>query len=207
MFSMKSDRDIFIRGEGIVLRALRESDLQGSWHTWFNDPEVNIYQNKGIYPNTRKKQADFFASLNRDYSQVTLAIEAVDRGVHIGNVTLKNLSDVHRSAELGIVIGDKAYWGKGYGAQAWWLMTRYGFLTLNLNRIMAHIFKGNQRSLRASSRSGFLVEGEMTDYYYRNGTYHNVVVLAVTSRRWRKLFGAEAATPFSQAPFPGKSAR
>jgi RimJ/RimL family protein N-acetyltransferase len=194
---MSSDRDTFIRGEGINLRALRDNDLQGSWYGWFNDPEVTIFQNKGFYPNTMEKQEEFYRSLRADSTQVTLAIEATEGNLHIGNVTLRGINWVHRSAELGIVVGDKNYWGKKFGEQAWWLMTRYGFLTLNLNRIMAQMMKENSRSLRSALRSGYQVEGEMKQYYFKNGAYRDVLICGVTAERWRSCFGADPFLAFS----------
>src|SRR5207245_3395377 len=116
--------------------------------------------NKGFYPSTPEKQAAYYRQLQSDASQITLAIECTEDCRHIGNATLKDLDWIHRTAELGIVIGEKAYWGRGFGTQAWWLITRYGFLTLNLNKITARIFKGNDRSMGMALRSGYVVEGE-----------------------------------------------
>lgn len=205
--SMNPKGDVFIRGEGINLRALRQADLDGNWFSWFNDPEVNLYQNKGFYPNTREKQAVFFDSLRNDERQVTLAIETEAEGTHIGNVTLKGIDWIHRSAELGIVIGEKGQWGRGYGRQAWWLMTKYGFLVLNLNRISAHMIKENVRSLRTAQRSGFLIEGELQEYYFKNGSYHNVIMTGTTARRWNACFGTDPALRFSESRDPAPEIR
>jgi ribosomal-protein-alanine N-acetyltransferase len=199
---MIAEGDIFIRGEGICLRAPQEADLNGGWYGWFNDPEVNAYQNKGFYPNTREKQAEFFHSLKADASQVPLAIVSADTGLHIGNATLRDINWIHRSAELGIVLGDKDHRGKGFGRQAWWLVARYGFLTLNLNRITATMIKENERSLRSALRSGFQVEGELKEFYFKNGSYHDLIVTGITAARWKKCFGADAALPFSRTGVP-----
>ena len=197
---MSDPRGAYVRGEGIVLRALTEADLEGGWFGWFNDPEVTWFQNKGIFPNTLEKQTAFFRNLQTDPSQVTLAIDS--GGTHIGTITLKDIDWVHRTAELGIVIGEKSHWGKGNGAQAWWLMTRYGFLTLNLNKIVARIFSGNDRSLKSALRAGYIVEGEQAEQYYRHGTYFGVVLVGVTARRWRACFGEDEQRTFSTSPLP-----
>lgn len=196
------DRDAFIRSEGIVLRALRESDLAGAWYGWFNDPDVTWFQNKGILPNTPEKQATYFRRLQAADSQVTLAIECADDGKHIGNVTLKDIDWIHRTAELGIVIGEKMYWGRGFGAQGWWLITRYGILSLNLNKIVARIVKGNDRSLKAALRSGYVVEGEQAEQVYRHGQYQAMTLVGVTATRWRQCFGTDERRRFSESPLP-----
>ena len=199
---MSETLDTFIRGEGIVLRALREEDLVGNWYGWFNDPDVTWFQNKGIYPNTPEKQTAFFHQLQNDSSQLTLAIECCDDSRHIGNVTLKDIDFIHRTAELGIVIGEKTHWGRGFGMQAWWLITRYGFLTLNLNKIIATVIKGNDRSLKAALRSGYVIEGEQQEQYYRHGAYHSLLLLGVTAKRWRDCFGSDETRSFSECPLP-----
>lgn len=185
-----------------MLRALREADLAGNWYAWFNDPEVTWFQNKGFYPNTPAKQEGYFRYLQTEPSQVTLAIECLDDGQHIGNVTLKDLDWIHRTAELGIVIGERKYWGRGFGAQAWWLITRYGVLTLNLNKIIARIFKGNERSLRIALRSGYVLEGEQREQFYRHGVYMDLILVGVTARRWRECFGVDERRTFSESPLP-----
>ena len=200
---MSESRDMFIRGESVVLRALRDEDLSGDWYRWFNDNDVTWFQNKGIFPNTFQKQEAFLRHLQSDASHVTLAIDVGGR--HVGNVTLKDIDWVHRTAEIGIVIGDKSYWGKGLGNEAWWLMTRYGLLTLNLNKITARIFAGNENSLRVARRSGFVVEGEHAEQFYRHGEYHSLVMLGVTGKRWRACFGADERATFSQSAAPVES--
>jgi [ribosomal protein S5]-alanine N-acetyltransferase len=194
---MSDSRLTYIRGDGIILRPLTEKDLDGSWYGWFNDPEVTWYQNKGIFPNTLEKQTVFYQHLQNDSSQVTLAIES--EGVHIGNVTLKDIDWVHRTAELGIVIGEKAFWGKGLGAQAWWLITRYGILTLNLNKIMARVFSGNERSLKSALRSGYVVEGEQAEQFYRHGQYYSAILVGITAARWRACFGTDESRAFGES--------
>ena len=194
------DGHVFIRGEGVALRALRESDLDGPWYSWFNDPDVTWFQNKGLQVNTVASQRKFFEHLQHDRSQVTLAIE--HEGRHVGNVTLKDIDWIHRTAELGIVIGDRGAWGKGLGAQCWWLITRYGFLTLNLNKIIARIFKDNERSMRTALRSGYVVEGTQAQQFYRHGVYHDLVLVGTTAAQWRAQFGTDERRGFSDSPLP-----
>jgi ribosomal-protein-alanine N-acetyltransferase len=193
-------RSRFIPGQGINLRALVESDLDGGWYGWFNDPEVTWFQNKGILPNTPEKQAAFYRHLQTDTSQLTLAIEA--DSVHIGTITLKDIDWVHKTAELGVVIGDREYWGRGFGAQAWWLITRHGFLALNLNKIIARIFRGNDASLRSALRSGYLVEGTQKEMFYRHGEYHDLTLVGVTAARWRSCFGWDEKRSFTESSLP-----
>ena len=57
-------------------------------------------------------------------------------GAHIGNIKLGDINWIHRFSELGIMIGDKRYWGKGYGEEACKLVLAYAFDRLNLNKVI-----------------------------------------------------------------------
>ncbi len=163
----------FINGNGIFLRELRFSDLTGPWYSWLNDSEVTIFQNKGIFPNSIEKQTQYFESLINNNHDIVLAIIEEETNKHIGCVGLHKIDWVHRSAELGIVIGDKDVWGRKYGKQAWNLITEYGFNVLNLHRIFAIIIEGNIASQKSAESAGFELEGKLRDYLFKDGKYLN----------------------------------
>jgi RimJ/RimL family protein N-acetyltransferase len=163
--------DVFIQGIGIYLRELRETDLDGPWYTWLNDSEVTVYQNKGIFPNSKEKQRLYYESITNTSNEVVLAIIEETTNKHVGNVGLHRIDWVHRSAELGIVIGDRAVWGKKFGKQAWQLISDYGFNVLNLHKIYAIIVAGNIPSCKSAESAGFRRDGSMRDFLYKNGKY------------------------------------
>jgi RimJ/RimL family protein N-acetyltransferase len=171
--------DRFLEKGDIYLRSPKLQDLEGNWYQWFNDPVVTKHQNKGIVPNTREKQRAYLASLENSQTDIVFAIIDKKTDQHIGCAGLHHIDPIHRSAELGIVIGEKEFWGKGYGKLAWNLVTCYGFDSLNLHRIYARIFKDNIASQKAAAASGFKVEGEMRDAYFKNGAYHAAVLVSV----------------------------
>ncbi|PWS28172.1 N-acetyltransferase [Pedobacter yonginense] len=163
----------FIDSEQIYLRELRESDLSGPWYTWLNDVDVTTFQNKGIFPNSIEKQTQYYNSLINNPNEVVLAIIEKESGKHIGCTGLHNINWVHRSAELGIVIGDRNAWGKKFGKQAWKLICDYGFQTLNLHRIYAIVVEGNIASAKSAEAAGFKLDGLMRHLLYKNGKYLN----------------------------------
>jgi [ribosomal protein S5]-alanine N-acetyltransferase len=164
----------FVKGKGMYLRELRESDLEGRWYSWFNDSEVTQYQNKKIFPNSRERQREYYNTVKSSATDVVLAIVDERSGKHIGNVGLHKIDWVHRSAELGIVIGEKKFWGKGYGCQAWKMITDYGFDVLNLHRIYAVVMADNKASQNCAERAGFKKEGHIRDVFYKDGKYKSV---------------------------------
>ena len=77
----------------------------------------------------------------------------------IGTYAFDDIDWRIRSAEFGIMIGDKTYWNRGYGTEAVRLLCQHGFNTLNLNRIFLHVFENNPRAIRAYEKAGFILEG------------------------------------------------
>ena len=104
----------------------------------------------------------------------------------IGNSGFFNIDWRNRGAELGIVIGDKAYWNKGYGTEVMRLLLHHGFTTLNLHRIFLRVFEGNPRAIRAYEKAGFVHEGRMRQAEFRDGKYLDVLLMSVLRPEWQE---------------------
>jgi len=78
---------------------------------------------------------------------VELAIETVD-GKHIGNCSLYNIDERIKEAELGIMIGNRDYWDKGYGSDAVTALLRYAFGDKDMKRVYLKTLAENIRAQR-----------------------------------------------------------
>ena len=98
----------------------------------------------------RDEEAWFDALANRAPHEKPLAIECREGNGWrlIGNSGFFDFDFTAHSAEIGIMIGDKSYWNKGYGTEAMGLLLRHGFDTLNLNRIFLRVYVSNPRAIR-----------------------------------------------------------
>lgn len=170
-------KDKFIDLGEIYLRSLRQEDLAGDWYMWLNDPVVTRYQDKGIIPNTREKQQSYFETLGKSSSDIVFAIVLDQTDQHIGNIGLHRIDFIHRHADVGILLGEKEYWNKGFATRSIQAVSNYAVSTLNLHRLTSYIMKENAGSLKAFLKAGFVEEGCMKDYYYKNGRYLDVSVL------------------------------
>ena len=168
----------FIKGNGIFLREPRHSDLDSNWYKWLNDQEVTKFQNKGIFPNTYDKQLEYLKSIQSSNNDVLFSIVEDTSSEHIGCVGLHKIDWISRSAELGIIIGEKKFWGKKFGKESWGLITEYGFKKLNLHRIYAIVIEDNISSKKCAINSGFIQEGIMKDYLFKNGNYLNALLFS-----------------------------
>jgi RimJ/RimL family protein N-acetyltransferase len=168
-----------IEGELVRLRAREASDAGRAWR-WVNDREVTRTL-LVRYPWPRAAEDVYYARLASApiaVSDAAFSIETQD-GTHIGACGLHRASPESRSAELGIMIGEGAYRGRGYGTDAVRALVRFGFDQMNLHRVWLQAFAFNPAGLAAYRKAGFVEEGRLREELYQDGGYHDVVVMGV----------------------------
>jgi ribosomal-protein-alanine N-acetyltransferase len=176
----------FIRGKRVLLRPLMDTDYTMDYLNWLNDPVINEYSQKRPFPSgweDMKKYNDYYLQHPRE-GFVLAVIEKNDLA-HIGNVALVNIQPVHRCAEPTILIGNPRYWNKGYGSECMYLLTKHGFIQLNLNRIFAGSF--NPAFIRCVERIGWKKEGEFQERIWSSGRYHAQVWMGILRSEFRIL--------------------
>lgn len=89
----------------------------------------------------------------------------------LGNVSLFEVNQIHRTATTGIFIGEPENRNKGYGREALSLMLDYAFNVLNLNNVMLRVFAFNQRGLASYKAVGFKEIGVRRQAYFAGGKY------------------------------------
>jgi len=174
-----------IIGERVRLRAMEKEDLP-VFVRWFNDPEVRCHLDM-VVPLSMGQEEKWYADmLSRPPEEQPLCIEIKQDGEwsHIGNLGLMNFNHHDRSAELGISIGGKSFWGKGYGTDAIRLLVNYGFRELNLNRIYLRVIETNPRGKRCYEKVGFSVDGRLREARYLNGKYVDVFIMSILKKEW-----------------------
>jgi RimJ/RimL family protein N-acetyltransferase len=167
-----------IVGARVRLRALEPADLDRCMR-WINDPET-IEHLSIREPISSVSEIQFLqrSSANSDPNSRVFAIETSD-GVPIGNTGLHHIHWQDRNAELGILIGEKDYWSKGYGTDAIRTLLRFAFEELNLHRVGLIVDEDNPRAIRCYEKCGFRREGTMRDAVYRGGRYKAQHIMGV----------------------------
>jgi RimJ/RimL family protein N-acetyltransferase len=174
-----------IYGERIRLVAIEREDLP-LFVKWLNDPEVRRGLELYLPISMAQEEKWFEKMLDRPQDTQPLNIEARDKDewIKIGNMGLFQIDQRARSAEVGIMIGHKAFWNKGYGTEAITLLLKHGFETLNLNRIMLRVYADNPRAIRCYEKAGFIVEGRLRDARYFDGAYWDILLMSVIKSEW-----------------------
>ena len=154
-----SDQGKRLFGEKTVLRAKHLTDA-GNDYLWATDDDLTRLDATDPYPYPLDEYLANYPAGIRDLTKMQFAIETLE-GRHIGNCTCYNIDAICREAELGILIGDRTYWGKGYGTDAVRTFMKYIFEELGMQKICLHTLDWNVRGIRCFEKCGFVECGRV----------------------------------------------
>ncbi len=184
---MARQRGFYLRGERVLLRPLRESDLVVSVRLW--TPELrHCYGGSPTAPRANevamlsgKKQ--WLTRVRRGMEGHFFAIETAGR--YIGHVSLR--LDADNNGHLRIGIEDSTCWGRGYGTEAVRLMLRYAFEDLGLHRMALRVAAYNERARRCYEKCGFRVEGVERQSFQVDGEWQDDVLMGILRDEWEAV--------------------
>lgn len=164
----------FLESEHIFLRPLSVNDDLREYENWLNDQETTRFMGSGRIPISLDLLKDYISKINTSKNDFLLGIFLCENEKHIGNLTLEHIDWIHRKGELGIVIGNRDYLGKGYATEAVNLMLKHCFGRLNLNKITAGMVSLNIASKRLFENCGFVLEGTLKSEFFLEDKYYDV---------------------------------
>jgi RimJ/RimL family protein N-acetyltransferase len=172
---------VFLRGKKTILRPVEESDLP-LITKWINDRKVTRFL-KTRYPVMFSGEKKWFEGLADRKEDVVMVITTL-RGKPIGMMGIHRINLIDGTGTTGAFIGEKSYWSKGFGTDAKMQLLEYCFNTLNLRKIMSKVYAFNARSLAYSKHCGYKVEGVLKQHVFREGKYHDVIILSLFKDDW-----------------------
>jgi RimJ/RimL family protein N-acetyltransferase len=102
----------------------------------------------------------------------------------IGEIEIDGINHISGNGWLGIGIGERNYWGKGYGSEAITLILDFAFLWLNLHRVSLDVFEYNTRGVRAYEKLGFKLEGRKRGALLRDGQRWDLLYMGILKDEW-----------------------
>jgi RimJ/RimL family protein N-acetyltransferase len=102
----------------------------------------------------------------------------------IGYVMIKNADNRNKSGELHITLGDKKYWGKGYGYRAYREIINFAFGKLGFNRVSTYVFSFRPDLVRIMDRGvfGFKREGILKEAVNKKGEYFDIILYGLLKK-------------------------
>jgi diamine N-acetyltransferase len=177
-----------IKSEKIYLTEL-DRDNAETIRGWLNDPDVHEFLAVGHIPITQEAEQHYYDREAASADRYTFEIHAAEDGRYLGNVGLKDVNLIHRRAELGLVIGSKGDWGRGYGADAIVTCLRFAFDALGLHSVRLRAHEHHLRGLELYRRAGFVEVGREREAVFQSGRFADYVVLDILDREFRDRYG------------------
>jgi RimJ/RimL family protein N-acetyltransferase len=180
-------RVIFLKGRRIYLRPPTKEDIP-LFLRWMNDQEVSQYL-ASFLPLTEADETEWIERLHKEKNEhIVLVIVHTKSDRAIGTMGLHRINWKDRTAVTGAVIGEKMFWGKGYGSEAKMFFLNYAFNSLNLRKICSTVLSFNKRSVAYSKKCGYHVEGILKKHIFKNGEYQDEIHMAVFKEDWLLLW-------------------
>jgi len=164
----------------VYLRAFELEDYR-IINEWRRDPEIMAKTGGNVFFVSSEKDRKWVEDkiFNNDLS-LYLAICLTESDEMIGYLSVINIDWRNRKAQWGgIIIGRKDLWNKGYARDAARLMLEYIFLEMGLHRFYGHWLESHSISIKMGERLGFKREGILRDNVFKNGKFHNLVVMSL----------------------------
>lgn len=177
-----------IVGEQVALGPHRR-ELVPLYLRWINDFEIGRSLAIATRPTTFEAEQGWYDAAASDPYGVLFTIYERESLRPIGTTGLHKIDHLHRTAEFGIMIGEKACWGRGYGTEVTRLMLAYGFDAFNLHNIMLWVFSDNERGIRAYLRAGFREIGRRREARRREGRVYDIVLMDCLATEFRPAGG------------------
>lgn len=176
--------DIILKSNTIYLRSITLQDVTDNYLSWLHDVEVMsgiatsgyTLDNLKVYVEERihKSSVAFFAICSNDTNE------------HIGNVKIDFHDAKANVSELGLLIGNKNYWGKGVGYEACQLAIEYGFNEMKLRKIYLAVYENNPIAKKLYQKLGFQLEGTLRKHVMVNGELYDKYLMGIFKEEFIK---------------------
>jgi RimJ/RimL family protein N-acetyltransferase len=174
-------------GQRIYLSPISLDDAE-LYAAWLNDLSTTRYLSLAGSQVTVHGERETLERLSKGQNYAI-----VERGTDelLGNCGLMDVDHIHRSAEVGLFIGEETKRGLGYGSEALRLICDYGFNVLNLGNIMLKTYSYNERAVASYRKVGFREIGRRRRAHFYGGAYHDLVLMDLLAEE----FGPSALPP------------
>lgn len=141
-----------IKGRRIYLRMLTEEDATDRYARWLNDPEVHRFLD--TKKATIAELQEYIANKNENPNALLCGI-FLNSGEYIGTIKLEPVDSPNGESAIAVMVGEKRYWGGGYGSEAMRLLIGYAVDTLGISAVYLGVSSENRKAVLAYEMLGF----------------------------------------------------
>jgi RimJ/RimL family protein N-acetyltransferase len=182
-------KDIF-KGELVRLSAFDHEELGKAYAGWTRDSELQrLFNSDASALHSAKAGVDFFEKMIKEDSPANhfFSIRKLDDNRLLGDINLDVINHWgSRDSFVGLGIGNREDWGKGYGTDAMKIILRFAFTELNLRRVTLTVFEYNPRAIRSYEKAGFSHEGRLRGALMRDGKRWDMLYMGILCDDWKE---------------------
>lgn len=176
-------------GKLVRLTGFSKEDAK-TFSGWHNDAGfLRLFDAAVARPRTEDEILKWFEEWQKSERTLNFAVRPLDNDRLVAFVSLEDILWSHGVAWLGIGIGNREEWGKGYGHDAMSLVLNYGFCELNLHRVQLTVFEYNERAIALYEKTGFRREGVYREFMQREGRRYDMYLYGILRSEWEASLG------------------
>ena len=164
-------------GENIYLKILDVEDVSQAYLNWMDDEKIKQFLESRWNKYTINDIKEYVKTISENPNNFFFGIYLNDKNEHIGNIKIGDINQIHKFGDIGLMIGNKTKWGKGYASEAIKLATKHAFKELNLNKVFAGIYENNIGSYKAFLKAGFYEAGRLKKHLLYKGDYVDKIIV------------------------------
>ena len=173
-------------GDNVYLSPISLDDVE-KYAEMVNDIKVSVGLGYLSYTNIVdfEREKEFLISVKKEKM---FAVRLLENDELLGNVGFKSIGEIHRTAEMGIMLGNPKYQRKGYGMEAINLLLDYGFSFLNLRNISLSVFEYNEVAYNLYKKAGFKEVGRLRKAVEIMGKTYDVIIMDMLKEEFQSVY-------------------
>ena len=143
-------------GDLVEISLFRVEDITDKYIGWLNNPEVTKYSNQRFQHHSAVSCQQYLGSF-QGTPNLFLKIRRRSDKRMVGTMTAY-VSLPHRTADIGIMVGDQTAWGKGIGQDAWATLMKWLLSHEAIRKVTAGTMCCNHAMVKIMEHSGMVLE-------------------------------------------------
>ena len=185
-----------LKGELVRLSAVDADEFSKAFSRWRRDSEFMRLLDSGTARVSSQKAEQKWLEKDLDEQSVhqhSFSFRSLADDRLLGDIGLYVYNWPGRDAFVGLGIGEREFWGKGYGTDVMRVILRYAFTEVNLNRVTLTVFEYNPRAIRSYEKAGFRHEGRERKILNKEGRRWDMLFMGILREEWLELYGEHAS--------------
>ena len=174
-------------GDLVRLSAMDADEISKAFARWDRDSEFRRFLNSGAADLISQKALLKLVEKDLEEQLINLHmfnVRKMDNDQLLGIIDLFVYNWPGRDAFVGLGIGEREFWGRGYGTDLMKIILRFAFTELNLLRVTLNVFEYNPRAVRSYEKAGFRHEGRVRQALNKEGKRWDMLYMGILREEW-----------------------